>query len=156
MANLNFSNDNNSNLVSAKFSEFNQTTSTSAGAGQKTYFDQIPAFYLGGEVKEHFPYVKDENGKKIAKKGGSTRYTEYERETTSDGWIFSLYTPGKDKLYVVTREKPTLEVGSFYLVSGLGYGHGQYPTFLDESIKLDESAHLVFLDSEKNIVNEKD
>lgn len=154
MANLDFNNGDSSKI--SKLNVFDQSASVSAGTGQKIQYSEIPAFYLGGGVKEHFPYVKDRNGKKIPKKGGSTRYTEYERETTSDGWIFSLYTPGKDKLYVVTREKPALEVGSFYLASGLGYGHGQYPTFLDESIKLERSAHLVALDSEEVVVNEED
>lgn len=151
MANLKYNNDSN---LSSKLTVFDQPASVSAGAGQKTQFNEVPAFYLGGGVKEHFPYVKDENGKKIPKKGGSTRYTEYERETTSDGWIFSLCTPGKDLLYVVTKEKPELEVGSFYLISGLGYGHGQYPTFLDEGITLGLSARLAFLDDVEVVVNE--
>lgn len=149
MANLAFSNN---TLSSSKLGVFNRRTSSHVG--QKTKYDQVPAFYLGGEIKEHFPYVKDENGKKIAKKDGSTRYTEYERETTSDGWIFSLSTPGKDLLYVVTHEKPSLEVGSFYLVSGLGYGHGQYPTFIDARVKLELSGQLTLLDDLRTVVDE--
>ena len=150
MVNLKF---NTSTSGNSKLGAFNHRTS-GASAGQKIKYDQVPAFYLGGEVKEHFPYRKDENGKKIPKKGGSTRYVEYERETTSDGWLFSLSTPGKDLLYVVTKEKPELEVGSFYYISGLGYGHGQYPTFLDEGITLDLSARLAFLDDNQRVVDE--
>lgn len=151
MANLEF-NTNISTSGNSKLGAFNHRTS--ASVGQKTQYTQVPAFYLGSEVKEHFPYVKDKDGKKIPKKGGSTRYTEYERETASDGWIFSLHTPGKDLLYVVTNEKPSLELGSFYLISGLGYGHGQYPTFLDEGIKLELSAKLELLDGEETVVDE--
>lgn len=152
MANLKFSNN---TLSNSKLGAFNHTGHSSVRAGQKTTYNQVPAFYLGGEVKEHFPYVKDENGKKIPKKGGSTRYAEYERETTSDGWIFSLSTPGKDQLYVVTNEKPELEVGSFYLVSGLGYGHGQYPTFIDEGVKVELSGQLTLLDDNQTVVDEE-
>lgn len=154
MSALNFENSSNSSLDNSKLGEFNH--GSSASVGQKIKYNQVPAFYLGGEIKAHFPYKKDKNGKKIAKKGGSTRYTEYERETTSDGWIFSLHTPGKDLLYVVTHEKPSLELGSFYLISGLGYGHGQYPTFLDEAIKLELSAKLAFLDDEETVVDEEE
>lgn len=151
MANLKFSNN---TLSNSKLGAFNHRTGGTS-AGQKTRYAQIPAFYLGSEIKEHFPYAKDENGKKIAKKGGSTRYTEYERETTSDGWIFFLNTPGKDLLYIVTAEKPELEVGSFYLVSGLGYGHGQYPTFIDEGVKLELSGQLTLLDDVQTVVDEE-
>lgn len=151
MANLKF-NTNISTSGNSKLGAFNHRTS--ASVGQKTQYTQVPAFYLGSEVKEHFPYVKDKDGKKIPKKDGSTRYTEYERETTSDGWIFSLSTPGKDLLYVVTHEKPSLEVGSFYLVSGLGYGHGQYPTFIDARVKLELSGQLTLLDDLRTVVDE--
>lgn len=154
MPTLDLSNITNNNPSAAKLNSFGPSASAKSGAGQKTQFSEIPAFYLGSDVKEHFPYVKDENGKKVPKKGGSARYTEYERETTSDGWIFSLHTPSKDLLYVVTHEKPKLEIGSYYLISGLGYGHGKYPTFLDESITLEKSGSLVLLDSNETIVKE--
>lgn len=149
-------------LAGEKLSSFDQSASVSTGAGQKTQFNQIPAFYVGGGVKAHFPYLRDADGNKIpkkdashaAKKDGSARYVEYERDTASDGWIFSLHTPGKDALYVVTREKPVLEVGSYYLVSGLGYGRGQLPTYLDEAVVLEKAGSLTLLDSTEVIVKE--
>lgn len=135
------------------------TRTSSVSTGQKKAFDRVPAFYVGGELKQHFPYARDEDGKKIPKKGSSTAqqkdgYIEYEREATSDGWIFSLHTPGKDTLYVVVPEKPALEIGSLYFVSGLGYGRGQYPSFLDENVVIYQAAHLVPLDSEKRVLGE--
>lgn len=159
MATLDYDKVDATSLAGEKLSSFDQPASVSAGAGQKIQFNQIPAFYVGGGVKAHFPYAKDENGKKIPKKDSSARntkkdYVEYERADTADGWQFTLHTPGKDPLYVVTREKPVLEVGSYYLVSGLGYGRGQFPTYLDEAITLKKVGSLTLLDSTELIVKE--
>lgn len=148
---LNLSNANTA--ASDKLSAFTQSARVKV-SGQKTAFSQVPAFYLGGAIKEHFPYKRDESGKKIEKKGSDARYTEYEKEAVSDGWQTSLRTPGKDALYFVTEEKPTLEVGSFYLVSGLGYGNGPYPTFLDESIVLEKAGQLELLPSYETVLKE--
>lgn len=155
MPTLNLSNSTTS--ASEKLSAFDQPASFRAIAGQKTPFDRIPAFYVGGGVKEHFPYVKDENGKKVLKKDapkGSKGFPEYEREKVSDGFLFSLRTPDREALYVVTRKKPELEVGSFYLVSGLGYGRGQYPSYLDERITLEKAGQLTLLPSYETILKE--
>lgn len=159
MATLGYDNVNVASLAGEKLSSFDQPVSVSVVPGQKTQFTDIPAFYVGGGVKAHFPYAKDENGKKIPKKDSSARntkrdYVEYERASTSDGWQFTLHTPGKDPLYVVTREKPVLEVGSYYMISGLGYGRGQYPTYLDEAITLEKVGSLTLLDSTEVIVKE--
>lgn len=152
-------NQSTTNPAGEKLSSFDQPASASVVPGQKTQFTDIPAFYVGGGIKAHFPYAKDENGRKIPKKDNSARntkrdYVEYERASTSDGWQFTLHTPGKDPLYVVTREKPDLEVGSYYLVSGLGYGRGQYPTYLDEAITLEEAGSLTLYDANKVVLKE--
>lgn len=159
MATLGYDNVDVTSLAGEKLSSFDQPASVSVAPGQKTQFTDIPAFYVGGGVKAHFPYAKDENGKKIPKKDSSVRntkrdYVEYERASTSDGFQFTLHTPGKDPLYVVTREKPALKTGSYYMISGLGYGRGQYPTYLDEAITLEEAGSLTLLDSPEVIVKE--
>lgn len=129
------------------------TPTTNARVGKKTEFDRVPAFYLGGGVKQHFPYVRDQDGNKVVKKDSSAKFTEYEREATSDGWIFTLHTPAKEPLYVVTPGKPDLHAGSFYFISGLGYGHGDDPTFLDEKIKLVRVARLTRLEAGEEAVD---
>lgn len=129
------------------------TTTVKARVGKKTEYKRIPAFYLGGGVKKHFPYVRDQDGNKIPKKDSSAKFTEFEREAESDGWIFALHTPAKEPLYVVTPKKPELYAGSFYFISGLGYGHGDFPTYLDEGIKLVRVAQLTRLASGEEVID---
>lgn len=152
MATLNFnqSTENTESLASAKFTEFAHTNQLRTS--NKTAFSQIPVFYQGEAVKEHFPYKKDADGKKIPKKDSKAKFTEYEKEDTSDGWQFALHTPGRDTLYVVVKDKPVLEVGAYYLVSGLGYGNGQYPTFLDENIDLELMGRISFLENGEVVI----
>lgn len=156
MATLQFnkSENNAASLAKAKAAEFNQGNRRS-NVGHKTEYNNVPAFYLGSAIKEHFPYKRDADGNKIEKKDSKAKFTEYEKEDTSDGWQFALRTPGRETLYVVTKAKPELELGSFFLISGLGYGSGQYPTFLDEAIKLELAGKLVYLDNDEVVIDEQ-
>lgn len=119
----------------------------SARVGEKTKYSDVACFYLGGTVKEHFPYKRGKDGKKIVL-DDSGKYPKYATEDKSDGYMVTLQTAGKDPLYVVlhTDSMPQLVVGSLYKVSGLGYGQDNFPTFLDEDTSLTLIANLEAVD----------
>ena len=120
----------------------------SARVGEKTKYTDVPCFYLGGTVKEHFPYKRGKDGKKIVL-DDSGKYTKYATEDKSDGFMVTLQTAGVDPLYVVLHidSMPQLTVGSLYKVSGLGYGQGDFPTYLDEDTSLTLIANLQACDA---------
>lgn len=141
MPEMNFENDVD---LSTALAGFNHATTR---AGEKMHFEKISAFYLGGGVAEHFPYLRDKAGKKIIdeeKTKPNAKFTTYKREEKSDGYQVTLQTAGKDKLYVVfhTKEAPTFEIGSLYYVEGDGYGENGVPTFLDANCKATKIGHL--------------
>ena len=104
--------------LSTALAGFNHNT---VKAGEKAHFEKISAFYLGGGIAEHFPYLRDKAGKKIVdteKTKPNNKFTTYKREETADGFQVTLQTAGKDKLYMVfhVKKAPTFEIGSLYQV----------------------------------------
>lgn len=123
--------------LTAALAGFNHNT---VKAGEKMHFEKISAFYLGGGVVEHYPYLRDKAGKKIVdteKTKPNSKFTTYKREEKSDGYQVTLQTAGRDKLYMVfhVKEAPTFEIGALYQVEGDGYGENEVPTFLDANCK---------------------
>lgn len=142
----------NLNSVSELFASLNKSTVHTSN--NKTYFEGQPVLFTGCEVKEHYPYLRDENGKKIP--SGQNRFGQtYKKAENSDGWMATFIIVGSSKaLYVVFKEKPLLEPGSLYKVTGYGYGRNGIPGFLDEEIKLVRLTSVTVIDSPQVVVDE--
>lgn len=121
----------------------------SSTSKNKDFFEDQPVFYLGSEVKEHFANARDENGKKIVIGHNAFGQEQYQKEEESDGWQVAFVGSNLKPIYVVFQNEPTtLELGSFYELSGYGYKHknSSIPFYLDEEIKLVKCATLTEVD----------
>lgn len=81
-------------------------------------FNNLNLVYLGVEVKEHYPYKRDKDGKKIPLQGSRG----YEREEKFDGYLTTFSQAGtSDKVLVVLSKRYNLNLLEVYRVSGRGY-----------------------------------
>ena len=82
-----------------------------------TAFDDLVGIYVGTPVREHFPKIKDENGKTIKDKKGRDQRSE-----TSDGYTHTLSEFGTSKMIqVVLPKECNLQLMTAYKLGGLGY-----------------------------------
>lgn len=88
--------------------------------------------YLGADVTQHFPKLKDENGQTIKDEKGNDRRSE-----TFDGFTHTFSEVGTSKIVkVVCPKKLNLEMLTAYRVSGFGYSMGSM-LYIDEGSKVD-------------------
>ncbi len=89
--------------------------------------------YLGADVTEHFPKVKDDQGKPVKDDKGKEL-----RSNTSDGWTHTFSEVGTSKVVkVVYPKKLKLDIMSAYQVSGFGYSISSGNlVFIDEGVKI--------------------
>lgn len=88
--------------------------------------------YLGADVTQHFPKLKDENGKTVKDEEGKD-----ERSETSDGFTHTFSEVGTSKIVkVVCPKKLNLEMLTAYRASGFGYSMGSM-LYIDEGSKVD-------------------
>lgn len=89
--------------------------------------------YLGADVTEHFPKVKDEQGKPVKDDKGKEL-----RSNTSDGWTHTFSEVGTSKVVkVVYPKKLKLDIMTAYQASGFGYSISSGNlVFIDEGAKI--------------------
>lgn len=113
-----------------------QTQSTSTGASQlqrlkalqaenkekvqtanMTSFSGLVGVYVGNPAREHFPKLKDDNGKALKDEKGRDK-----RSDTSDGYthVFAEFGTAK-MIQVVLPKEYQLQLMGAYKLSGLGY-----------------------------------
>lgn len=89
--------------------------------------------YLGADPTQHFPKVKDENGKVVKDDEGKDTRSE-----TSDGWTYTFSEVGTSKVVkVVYPKRVDVKMMTAYQVSGFGYSiiSGNM-LFIDEGSKI--------------------
>lgn len=89
--------------------------------------------YLGVDLTEHFPKVKDEQGKTVKDDEGKEL-----RSKTSDGWTYTFSEVGTSKVVkVVYPKKLDVQMMTAYQVSGFGYSIASGNLiFIDEASKI--------------------
>lgn len=89
--------------------------------------------YLGADVTQHFPKVKDASGKAVKDDKGNDLRSE-----TSDGWTFTFSEVGTSKVVkVVYPKKVDVQMMTAYQVSGFGYSISSgNMLFIDEASKI--------------------
>lgn len=87
--------------------------------------------YLGADVTQHFPKLKDDNGKTVKDEEGKDKRSE-----TSDGFTHTFSEVGTSKVVkIVCPKKLNLEMLTAYQVSGFGYSMGSM-LYIDEGSKV--------------------
>lgn len=102
--------------------------------GSKQAFKNIVVM-LGVKPVEHFPKLKDKNGKAIKDEDGNDRRSE-----TRDGYTYTFADFETCRVVKVVLDKLyDIKVMSAYLVSGYGYDiRGGNMIFIDEEVRLQE------------------
>lgn len=88
-----------------------------AQTSNMTAFSDLVGVYIGTPSREHFPKLKDENGKTIKDSKGRDK-----RSDTSDGYthVFSEFGTSK-MIQIVLPKEYNLQLMTAYKVGGLGY-----------------------------------
>lgn len=87
--------------------------------------------YLGADITQHFPKLKDENGKTVKDEEGKDKRSE-----TFDGFTHTFSEVGTSKVVkIVCPKKLNLEMLTAYQVSGFGYSMGSM-LYIDEGSKV--------------------
>lgn len=87
--------------------------------------------YLGADVTEHFPKLKDAQGKTVKDEEGKDK-----RSDASDGFTHTFSEVGTSKVVkIVCPKKLNLEMLTAYQVSGFGYSMGSM-LYIDEGSKI--------------------
>ncbi|MFH0374263.1 hypothetical protein [Streptococcus sp. A22] len=104
-------------------------------SGNKQKFDKLYGMYLGAPTKEHYPKVKDENGKTLKDSQGKSVVSE-----EMDGYTYTFSEVGTSKiLKVVYLPGLLITPGVIYRLSGLGYDmRSSSMIFLDEDTLIEE------------------
>lgn len=103
----------------------------------KQYFSRLGVVNVDVGPKEHFPKLKDENGKTKLDADGKQMRSE-----KSDGWSYTFSEYGSAKRVIVVLTKPVkIAPLHVYLVSGFGYDLRQAGMiFLDQETKIEVNA----------------
>ena len=82
-----------------------------------TAFNDLIGVYVGAPAREHFPKLKDGNGKVVKDEKGRDQRSE-----TSDGYthVFSEFGTSK-MIQIILPKKYDLQLMTAYKLSGLGY-----------------------------------
>ena len=82
-----------------------------------TAFNDLIGVYVGTPAREHFPKLKDGNGKVVKDEKGRDQ-----RSDTSDGYthVFSEFGTSK-MIQIILPKKYDLQLMTAYKLSGLGY-----------------------------------
>ena len=82
-----------------------------------TVFNDLVGVYVGTPAREHFPKIKDENGKAVKDEKGRDK-----RSDTSDGYTHTLSEFGTSKMIQIVLPKEfNLQLMNAYKLGGLGY-----------------------------------
>lgn len=82
-----------------------------------TVFNDLVGVYVGTPAREHFPKIKDENGKAVKDQKGRDK-----RSNTSDGYTHTLSEFGTSKMIQIVLPKEfNLQLMNAYKLGGLGY-----------------------------------
>lgn len=94
-----------------------ETNKAKAQTANMTAFRDFVGIYVGVPSREHFPKLKDENGKAIKDSKGRDRRSE-----TSDGFthVFSEFGTSK-MIQIVLPKECNLQLMTAYKLGGLGY-----------------------------------
>lgn len=88
-----------------------------AQTSKMTAFNDLVGVYVGAPTREHFPKLKDENGKVLKDEKGRDK-----RSDTSDGYTHTLSEFGTSKMIqVILPKEYNLQLMTAYKVGGLGY-----------------------------------
>lgn len=88
-----------------------------AQTSNMTAFNDLVGVYVGTPAREHFPKLKDENGKAVKDEKGRDK-----RSDKSDGYTHTLSEFGTSKMIQIVLPKEfNLQLMNAYKVSGLGY-----------------------------------
>lgn len=89
--------------------------------------------YLGADITQHFPKVKDASGKAVKDDNGNDV-----RSDASDGWTFTFSEVGTSKVVkIVYPKKLDVKMMTAYQVSGFGYSIASgNMLFIDEASKI--------------------
>ncbi len=82
-----------------------------------TAFADLVGVYVGAPAREHFPKLKDENGKAVKDEKGRDQ-----RSDTSDGYthVFSEFGTSK-MIQIILPKEYNLQLMTAYKLSGFGY-----------------------------------
>lgn len=87
--------------------------------------------YLGADITEHFPKLKDAQGKTVKDDDGKDKRAE-----TSDGFTHTFSEVGTSKVVkIVSPKKLKLDMLTAYTVYGFGYSMGNM-LYIDEGAKI--------------------
>ena len=88
-----------------------------AQTSNMTAFNDLVGVYVGASAREHFPKLKDENGKTVKDDKGRDK-----RSDTSDGYthVFSEFGTSK-MIQIVLPKEYNLQLMTAYKLGGLGY-----------------------------------
>ena len=88
-----------------------------AKTSNMTAFNDLIGVYVGAPAREHFPKLKDTNGKVVKDEKGRDQ-----RSDTSDGYthVFSEFGTSK-MIQIILPKKYDLQLMTAYKLSGLGY-----------------------------------
>lgn len=88
-----------------------------AQTSNMTAFKDLIGVYVGALAREHFPKLKDENGRGVKDEKGRDK-----RSDTSDGYthVFSEFGTSK-MIQIVLPKRYDLQLMTAYKLSGLGY-----------------------------------
>lgn len=88
-----------------------------AQTSNMTAFNDLVGVYVGASAREHFPKLKDENGKAVKDDKGRDK-----RSDTSDGYthVFSEFGTSK-MIQIVLPKEYKLQLMTAYKLGGLGY-----------------------------------
>lgn len=88
-----------------------------AQTSNMTAFNDLVGVYIGASTREHFPKLKDENGKAVKDDKGRDK-----RSDTSDGYthVFSEFGTSK-MIQIVLPKEYKLQLMTAYKLGGLGY-----------------------------------
>lgn len=87
--------------------------------------------YLGADITEHFPKLKDAQGKTVKDEEGKDKRSE-----TSDGFTHTFSEVGTSKVVkIVSPKRLKLDMLTAYTVYGFGYSMGSM-LYIDEGAKV--------------------
>lgn len=94
-----------------------EKSNAKAQTSNMTVFADLVGVYVGTPAREHFPKIKDENGKVVKDEKGRDK-----RSDRSDGYTHTLSEFGTSKMIqVILPKEYNLQLMTAYKVGGLGY-----------------------------------
>lgn len=100
-----------------RLKDLQQSNKAKAQTANMTALRDLVGVYVGTPSREHFPKLKDENGKVIKDSKGRDQRSE-----TSDGFTHTLSEFGTSKIIkIVLPKECNLQLMAAYKLGGLGY-----------------------------------